>query len=195
MNCPAFAASAAPITGPSPFTGAASCRPSPAVRAPRRRPTVRMEAATPTEVAAPAEAPASSAEQWPPANMTAEWAEAVDRLAGSVPSATWASADAALSESDGDEMLALQLLTQNDGSDIQRKREAAVEKARAAGDKNRVSAIKEAEMRRRATGSAKDFFKGYVEVEGKYVDQGYVDEGADAMGKITDTLKGWFGRK
>lgn len=163
-----------------------------------------MEAAAATEVASATGAAATTGasaptpiapEPWPPAGMTAEWAEAVDRLASSIPSATRAVADAALADADGDEMQALELLTQSSGSDIQRQREAAVDKARAAGDTKRVSAIKEAEMRRRATGSAKDFFKGYVEVEGKYVDQGYVDEGADAMGKVTGMIKGWFGRK
>lgn len=132
---------------------------------------------------------------WPPADMTDEWAEAVVRLCNSVNGASLQSADAALGEADGDEMLALQYLTQDNASDIQKQRERAVEKARAAGDVNRVSALKEAELRRAATGSARDFFKGFVEVEGQYVDAGYVDENADAMGNFVKSVKDLFGKK
>jgi len=109
--------------------------------------------------------------------------------------ATLQSADSALDEADGDEMLALRYLTEDNVSEIQKRRQLAVQTARENGDLNRVSAIKEAEIRRRATGSAKDFFKGYVEVEGQYVDSGYVDSDADAMGKLANTFKNWFGKK
>lgn len=127
-----------------------------------------------------------------PSGITVEWADAVSRLRSSVAGQTWQSADAALSEADGDEVLALRILTERSKSDIQLQREAAVEKARAQG-LNRVSAIKEAEMRRTATGSAKDFFKSFVDVEGQYVDAGYVDESADAMGMFTEKVKKLFG--
>lgn len=123
-----------------------------------------------------------------PEGITGEWLEAVKRLRSSVGGSTWMTADAALSKADGDEVDALRILTFETKTDAQLKREAIVEEARAAGY-NRVSALKEAELRRTATGSAQDFFKSYVEVQGQHVDVGYVDEGADFMGKI----KNFFG--
>lgn len=102
-------------------------------------------------------------------------------------------ADEALTATDGDESLALRALTEENKSDVQMRRESAVEKARAAGDWKRVSALREAALRRRITGSAREFFKAYVETEGRYVDQGYVDEDSDAMGKFVKKVRGWFG--
>ena len=64
--------------------------------------------------------------------------------------------------------------------------------ARASGDVGSVSAVKEAELRRKATGSAQDFFKSYVEIEGSYVDAGYVDEDSDAIGKLMKGIKKLF---
>lgn len=125
--------------------------------------------------------------------MTPEWAEAVERLSSCIRACTYSVADAALTEADGDEILALRLLTEKNKSEIQQQRELAVERARAAGDTNRVSALREAELRRRVTGSAKGFFKGFVEAEGKYVDQGYVDESSDVMGNLAKKVRGWFG--
>lgn len=130
---------------------------------------------------------------WPPPEMTSEWAEAVERLANAASLKSPQPADLALQEADGDEKEALRLLMDRNWTDIRRQREDAVARARAAGDVNRVSALKEAEMRRRATGSARDFFKGYVENEGTYVDSGYVDDSADAMGKLKSKFKKWFG--
>lgn len=154
-----------------------------------------MEVPTPAAVSAPDAAEQTPA-TWPPSEMTEEWAAAVQRLANSVEGgSTLQSADEALEAADGDETLALQYLTESNPTAIQQQREEVVAQRRADGDVNRVSAIKEAELRRRATGSARDFFKGYVEVEGQYVDQGYVDDESDAMGKIMDTVKGWFGKK
>lgn len=132
---------------------------------------------------------------WPPPEMTDEWADAVQRLANAASLKSPQPADIALQEADGDEREALRLLMDQNWSDTRRKREEAVARARAAGDVNRVSAMKEAEMRRIATGSARDFFKGYVENEGTYVDDGYVDDGADAMGKLASKFKKWFGGK
>lgn len=123
-----------------------------------------------------------------------EWAEAVQRLAGAVPNCTLSEADEVLDAAEGDEMLALKWLTETNKTELQKQREKVVEEARRKGDVNRVSAMKEAEMRRRATGSASEFFKGYVEVEGRHVDQGYVDEDADAMGKVMKTVGKWFGK-
>mmetsp|Transcript_28231 Transcript_28231/g.110882 ORF Transcript_28231/g.110882 Transcript_28231/m.110882 type:complete len:115 (+) Transcript_28231:422-766(+) len=57
----------------------------------------------------------------------------------------------------------------------------------------RVSLLEEGRLRREATGSAKDFFKSHVEVEGSYVDQGYVDDQADTMGSIKKAFGGIFG--
>lgn len=125
--------------------------------------------------------------------MTEEWAAAIERLVKAVPEASVTAADTALDEADGDEAAALRLLMDRNWSDVRRQREQAVMNARANGDVNRVSAVKEAELRRRATGSAADFFKGYVEVEGQYVDSGYVDEDADAYGKMIKGFKNLFG--
>lgn len=134
-----------------------------------------------------------SEQVWPPSEMTEEWAEAIERLVRAVPNSSRSAADAALDEADGDEPGALRLLMDENWSDIRRQRELVVEKARASGDVNRVSAVKEAELRRRATGSAQDFFKSYVETEGTYVDAGYVDEDADVFGKMKDGFKNLFG--
>ncbi|KAI0566854.1 hypothetical protein FGB62_5g037 [Gracilaria domingensis] len=131
---------------------------------------------------------------WPPPGMTEEWAEAVQRLSKSIRGATLDDADAALQEADGDEDLALRYLTQSSMSEIKKKRERAVEEARLRGDGKRVDALREAQLRRKATGSAREFFKGFVDVEGSYVDSGYVDESSDAMGQLTNALKGFFGR-
>lgn len=142
--------------------------------------------------ATPATEPVVGKPNATPAGITGEWAAAVERLRLSVAGATWETADAALSDADGDEDAALRILTLTEKTDAQLRAEKAVDAARAAGF-NRVDAIKEAELRRTATGSARDFFKGYVDVEGSYVDQGYVDESADAMGKLRGTLGKWFG--
>lgn len=169
-----------------------SLSPSRAI-SPLRAPPPRMTASPPPAAtspptpSAPAAAPTAAGDA--PAGVSPEWAAAVDRLRGSVQGATWADGDEALQEADGDEVAALRVLTLMMKTPLQERREKAVEAARAAG-KNRVSAIKEAEMRRTATGSARDFFKGFVEVEGQYVDQGYVDQDADAMGKVGR----WFGK-
>lgn len=190
QNCSAFATSPASVGFTTSFSGKAICSAQPTYRAASSRCSPRMDvAAEPTTSAAPVKP------QWPPAGMTAEWAEAVERLSKSVPESNFGAADDALSAAEGDEMEALRILTQMSPSAIQLQREKVVEAARAAGDVNRVSAMKEAQMRRAATGSAKDFFKGYVEIEGQYIDEGYVDEDADAMGRFADKVKGWFGRK
>ena len=52
--------------------------------------------------------------------------------------------------------------------------------------------MKEAELRRKATGSAQDFFQSYVDIEGSYVDAGYVDEDSDAIGKLMKGIKKLF---
>lgn len=124
-----------------------------------------------------------------PSGMTQEWAEAIRRLRSAIPSASFSDADKALETSDGDEMVALGMLTDASKTDKQKLRELAA----AQGGPNRVSALREAQMRRVATGSARDFFKGYVEVAGQHVDQGYVDNDSDAMGKFVDGVKGLFG--
>lgn len=142
----------------------------------------------PVAVEEPVATPAALADEIPE-GITGEWLEAVKRLRSSVGGSTWMGADAALSQADGDELEALKILTMESKSDFQLKREAIVEKARAAGY-NRVSAIKEAELRRIATGSAQNFFKSYVDVKGEHVDNGYVDDSADFMGKVKNFFAG-----
>lgn len=176
----------------------------PVCTAPLRQPA-RMATVDTTESSSTATAVAPPEEKivtvsqpsptWPPVEMTTEWAEAVSRLENSVPSATLETADIALDEADGDEMAALRLLMDESWSDIRRQREMAVAVARANGDVNRVSAVKEAELRRKATGSSRDFFKGYIELKGSYIDAGYIDDSADAMGKISGAFKSLFGGK
>lgn len=164
----------------------------------RRSKCVRMEATststtTSAEQLTTEETPTVTT--WPPAEMTEDWVEAVERLVKAVPNSSRPSADAALEQADGDETVALRLLMDSNWSDVRRQREVAVKNARANGDVNRVSAVKEAELRRKATGSAQDFFKAYVETEGSYVDEGYVDEDADAVGKMMKGFKNFFGGK
>lgn len=188
---PAFAAATA-LTRPS-------SRPAPSLTS-RRRAAPRMQAATPPTPAALADASAANTSVvetpvWPPPEMSSEWAEAIQRLTKAVPESTHATADTALSGSDGDEARALQQLTLMHPSATQLMRERAADRARENGDPNRVSAIKEAEMRRRATGSARDFFKGYVEIQGKYVDSGYVDEEADIGRVLSNTFARFFKKK
>lgn len=191
---PAFAHSAfVPRLAPSNTTAAVCSSSTP------RHAAVRMEQAPPaaapaTASAATVETPAAVTASWPPSEMTEEWAAAIDRLVTAVSTASRLEADEALDKADGDEVEALRLLTDDSWTPIRAEREAAVAAARAAGDVGRVSALKEAELRRKATGSARDFFKGYIEIEGQYVDSGYVDESADTMGKIADTFKAWFGK-
>lgn len=138
----------------------------------------------------PAAAPAAC-----PAGMNEEWYLALRRLQAATPGATFGDADGALGRADGDEFEALGLLTVAARGGLQQAREAAVEAARAGGDEKRVSALKEAELRRRATGSAKDYFKGFVEVAGEHVDSGYEDPDADFMGNAGKKLRQWFGGK
>lgn len=191
-NTPAFAASSPLYTSARsliPATSVTPLRPTNVKKPGLRSPSVRMEA-TPAVETEP-----RTLASWPPPEMTEDWADAVLRLAKAVPETSLDAADAALDETDGDEPEALRLLMDSNWSDIRRKRELAVATARANGDVNRVSAVKEAELRRKATGSAQDFFKSYVEIEGSYVDAGYVDEDADAIGKMVKGFKNLFGGK
>ena len=135
---------------------------------------------------------ASSDLDWPPAEMTEEWAEVIERLVRAVPTASRPATDAALDEADGDEAGALRLLMDQNWSNVRAQREVAVAAARASGDVGRVSGVKEAELLRKATGSAQDFVKSYVEIEGSYVDAGYFDEDSDAIGKLMKGIKKLF---
>jgi hypothetical protein len=123
--------------------------------------------------------------------MTAEWFAAAVRLQGAVRGATFDAADAALDAADGDEMAALGMLTAAGSSEIKAQRESAAERA----GPRRVSALKEAELRRVATGSARDFFKGNVEVAGDCVEVGMVDEEADFMGKVSRAFGNLFSKR
>jgi hypothetical protein len=147
---------------------------------------------TPSLATAAAATVAAATASCPP-GMNEEWYLALRRLQAAAPGATFGEADSALARADGDELDALGLLTVAASSELQRERERAVEAARAAGDSGRVSALKEAELRRLATGSARDYFKGYVDVAGAHVDSGYVDESADFIGRAGRKLRKWFG--
>lgn len=133
-----------------------------------------------------------------PEGMNFPWFEALQRLSRASGAALPA-CDAALTTADGDELSALRTLARPSltptPSAIQIQREEAVARARAAGDTGRVSAVKEAELRRIATGSARDYFKSFVDVNGDCVEDGMVDESADVMGKVAQKFKGLFGKK
>lgn len=117
------------------------------------------------------------------------WMAAVKRLSAATPGVPMAEVEAALEESDGLEMKALEMLTA--ASARIAEREAQIADYRASG---RISAMEEAALRRRVVGSAGDFFKSFVEVKGAHVDQGYVDESSDAMGKMGKAVQSFFGK-
>ncbi|GAB0496489.1 hypothetical protein MMPV_007801 [Pyropia vietnamensis] len=117
------------------------------------------------------------------------WAAAVKRLSAATPGVPVAEVEAALEESGGLELKALESLTA--ASARIAEREAQIAEYRANG---RISAMEEAALRRRVVGSAGDFFKSFVEVKGAHVDQGYVDESSDAMGKMSKAVQKFFGK-
>lgn len=117
------------------------------------------------------------------------WTAAIKRLSAATPGVPMAEVEAALKESDGLEMKALEMLTA--ASTRIAEREAQIAEYRESG---RISAMEEAALRRRVVGSAGDFFKSYVEVKGEFVDQGYVDESSDTMGKVGKAVQKFFGK-
>lgn len=117
------------------------------------------------------------------------WAAAVERLSAATPGVPVAEVEAALEEAGGLELKALESLTA--ASARIAEREAQIAEYRANG---RISAMEEAALRRRVVGSAGDFFKSFVEVKGAHVDQGYVDESSDAMGKMNKAVQKFFGK-
>lgn len=117
------------------------------------------------------------------------WTAAVKRLSAATPGVPMAEVEVALEESDGLELKALEILTA--ASARIAEREAQIADYRASG---RISAMEEAALRRRVVGSAGDFFKSFVEVKGAHVDQGYVDESSDAMGKMGKAVQKFFGK-
>jgi len=195
---------ALPHAGPSAISVA---RPSafPVQQTPMRQ-AVSMAAEEPTAAAAPGAIAEAAAATTPPAPVvdeeavaavqdttakpaSAAWTAALQRLSAATPSVPMAEVEAALEEADGLEMKALELLTA--ASQRIAQREAQIAEYRASG---RISAMEEAALRRRVVGSAADFFKSYVEVKGEYVDQGYVDESSDTMGKAAKAVQKFFGK-
>eukprot|EP00168_Porphyra_purpurea_P005550 TRINITY_DN1661_c0_g1_i1.p1 TRINITY_DN1661_c0_g1~~TRINITY_DN1661_c0_g1_i1.p1 ORF type:complete len:219 (-),score=63.40 TRINITY_DN1661_c0_g1_i1:145-801(-) len=154
-------------------------------------PGATAEAAAATTPAAPAvdEVAAAAVQDTTTKPASAAWTAALGRLSAATPSVPMAEVEAALEEADGIEMKALELLTAS--SERIAQREAQIVEYRASG---RISAMEEAALRRRVVGSAADFFKSYVEVKGEYVDQGYVDESSDTMGKAAKAVQQFFGK-
>eukprot|EP00186_Timspurckia_oligopyrenoides_P003740 CAMPEP_0182441358 /NCGR_PEP_ID=MMETSP1172-20130603/284_1 /TAXON_ID=708627 /ORGANISM="Timspurckia oligopyrenoides, Strain CCMP3278" /LENGTH=227 /DNA_ID=CAMNT_0024635565 /DNA_START=72 /DNA_END=755 /DNA_ORIENTATION=+ len=115
--------------------------------------------------------------------------EAIWRIKSALPEYTEKQIKDCLDQYKGDDEKALDELirTSTQLSEAQEKR---IEEYR---KKGRISASQEAQLRRRVIGSAKDFFKSYIEVKGEYVDQGYVDEKSDVMGGIMSKVSGFFG--
>mmetsp|Transcript_29302 Transcript_29302/g.71356 ORF Transcript_29302/g.71356 Transcript_29302/m.71356 type:complete len:171 (+) Transcript_29302:106-618(+) len=111
----------------------------------------------------------------------------IGRISKALPEFTSGAIAEALLDHNMDEEAALAALTARSSAAL--SREETVEKYRQNGV-NRISAMEEAAFRRKATGSASEFFKSSVEVEGQYVENGYVDEGADAMGDLMKRLGG-----
>lgn len=150
--------------------------------------------ATPTAAATPPtagvdEAAAAAVQDTTTTPASPAWTAALQRLSAATPGVPKAEVEAALEETDGLELKALELLTA--ASARIAEREAEIAGFRASG---RISAMEEAALRRRVVGSAGDFFKSYVEVKGDYVDAGYVDESSDTMGKVGKAVQQFFGK-
>uniref|UniRef100_A0A7S2ZQD1 CUE domain-containing protein n=2 Tax=Rhodosorus marinus TaxID=101924 RepID=A0A7S2ZQD1_9RHOD len=119
-------------------------------------------------------------------NTTSVWEETVTSLQNAFPEYSEEEVDTVLMACGGEETLALEKLASM--SQMNRLRGEELK-----AYEGRVSLLEEGRLRREATGSAKDFFKSHVEVEGSYVDQGYVDDQADTMGSIKKAFGGIFG--
>eukprot|EP00189_Rhodosorus_marinus_P010112 CAMPEP_0184739876 /NCGR_PEP_ID=MMETSP0315-20130426/2798_1 /TAXON_ID=101924 /ORGANISM="Rhodosorus marinus, Strain UTEX LB 2760" /LENGTH=187 /DNA_ID=CAMNT_0027209073 /DNA_START=101 /DNA_END=664 /DNA_ORIENTATION=+ len=119
-------------------------------------------------------------------NTTSVWDETVSSLQNAFPEYSEEEVDTVLMACGGEEAMALEKLASM--SQINRLRGEELK-----AFEGRVSLLEEGKLRREATGSAKDFFKSHVDVEGSYVDQGYVDEQADTMGSIKKAFGGMFG--
>mmetsp|Transcript_6650 Transcript_6650/g.14207 ORF Transcript_6650/g.14207 Transcript_6650/m.14207 type:complete len:213 (+) Transcript_6650:121-759(+) len=116
--------------------------------------------------------------------------EAVRRISIALPEYTEEEIKAEIARRSNNDELALLELTKNSAG--AKENEERIARFRENG---RISAMQEAELRRRVTGSARDFFKTQIEVKGEYVDAGYVDDSADAMGSFMTKVGGWFGFK
>ncbi|KAJ8901978.1 hypothetical protein NDN08_004179 [Rhodosorus marinus] len=119
-------------------------------------------------------------------NTTSVWDETVSSLQNAFPEYSEEDVDTVLMACGGEEAMALEKLASM--SQINKLRGEELK-----AFEGRVSLLEEGRLRRDATGSAKDFFKSHVDVEGSYVDQGYVDDQADTMGSIKKVFGGMFG--
>eukprot|EP00188_Purpureofilum_apyrenoidigerum_P002526 Plantae.Rhodophyta-Purpureofilum_apyrenoidigerum.ctg2591.p1 GENE.Plantae.Rhodophyta-Purpureofilum_apyrenoidigerum.ctg2591~~Plantae.Rhodophyta-Purpureofilum_apyrenoidigerum.ctg2591.p1 ORF type:complete len:179 (-),score=44.90 Plantae.Rhodophyta-Purpureofilum_apyrenoidigerum.ctg2591:99-635(-) len=146
----------------------------------------RDHGATCQRVRATARMSALSSEEKRKAGMTSVWDETIKSLNKAFPEYSWENVEKILYATGGDEARALERLASS--SVMTKERQEMVNKY-----KGRVTVMEEGRMRRRATGSARDFFKAYVDVEGSYIEQGYVDKDADVMSSIRKTFGNLFG--
>mmetsp|Transcript_9999 Transcript_9999/g.26663 ORF Transcript_9999/g.26663 Transcript_9999/m.26663 type:complete len:210 (+) Transcript_9999:301-930(+) len=116
--------------------------------------------------------------------------EALRRISIALPEYTKEEIEATIEKNGNDDEKALLELTRNS-----RGAQAYEDRIAQYRESGRISAMQEAQLRRRVTGSARDFFKSFVDVKGEYVDAGYVDESADVMGSFVSKVGGWLGLK
>ncbi|KAA8494150.1 hypothetical protein FVE85_4125 [Porphyridium purpureum] len=114
--------------------------------------------------------------------------EAMNRLQMSLPEFDEETIEKALAEAGGNDEVALSKLVAKCSAVAEREQAIAKFKER-----GRISAVEEAMLRRRVIGSAKDFFKTQIEVQGSYVDAGYVSDDPDPVGEFMGKVGKFLG--